>query len=465
MTFNERASLMRIVSDMIRADAIIDTREIEHLHFLRSKYNLRQEEDANSAKISLAQAVYSIQQSKGICTKEILTDLYDVAMSDSCCAREEALLYYSLHETFLQEKAANVISFEVKDDINIDDAQILYVESSYDEDINKQIIRYFREISAELKLSGFDFVYMPHISEHYRSLPKDKLENIIAFLYPATSSEHISKVADKMLNLDTAEFCRDQLINKLGAEGLTDTPPALFIKIGNDIVQSKQYANFLLVEILDDILTEVRRITDAFSKLYRTRVLNYIEEDKGRFVYTGFYKQVIDMHILRRGIRSSVVVDATLGEILLPEAGAKIPGLHRREKALYTLFLMESASGGINFTFPPEGQIRTRERFMKRMQTVQHKYEMIYHAFGGDPLKAPKLIDHKTRLPMLATIKKQIRELGDIILNNDAYLVQRNMYGNYCVGIPEDLCLCYDIEKQRNVQFKESVFWSKIHAI
>ena len=41
MKQTERASIFRIVSDLIKADAIIDTREMEKLDSIRDKYAIK----------------------------------------------------------------------------------------------------------------------------------------------------------------------------------------------------------------------------------------------------------------------------------------------------------------------------------------------------------------------------------------------------------------------------------------
>ena len=41
----ERASIVRIVSDLIKADGIIDTREIDFLDVLREKYAITKEDE------------------------------------------------------------------------------------------------------------------------------------------------------------------------------------------------------------------------------------------------------------------------------------------------------------------------------------------------------------------------------------------------------------------------------------
>lgn len=467
MTQNERISIMRIVSDLIKADAIIDAREIEWLTELREKYNIKRDDEIIASRLTLAQAIETLKEMDPSVLKDTLGDFIGTAMSDAYCAREEALLILALQRTLGDNRQtdAQVYSIEVKDGIDMEDAQVLYVESNFDDVANKDIQQLYRELSTEFKLAGFDFVYLPQMSTHYREVTSEDLNSIIAFLFPAASEASITRAIERIYNLSTSNFCKDYLVSKMELQHLEDTNASLLIKIGNDRVNGCKYANFLHIELEDDILQCVRDLVDDFSRLYKTRVLNYLEETEGRFVYTGFYRRVIDLLMLRRGIRSRVVADAVKCEIRLPDADTCLMGLHRREKALYTLFLMESASGGINFTPPPEGHTRLQERFDKRMDAVQRKYELIYHAFGGDAKSAPNLRESRTRLPMLALIKRRIREIEGLLHNPDDYLVQRNMYGNYCVKIGADLCLCYDVKTNDFCEFKNSETWSRIQAL
>ena len=162
----------------------------------------------------------------------------------------------------------------------------------------------------------------------------------------------------------------------------------MLLCINDSLVEGKIYSNFLSITLEKDALNIARDFTDLFMKLYKPRVLNPSFEGKERFVYRGYYKQVFDIFTDRKGVRSSVVIDLLHGEILLPEAEIKLSKLHRREKALYALFLLESGSGGINFSKPENA--KALKKFDHRMQLIQLKYEMIYEGFGGDKSRAPK---------------------------------------------------------------------------
>ena len=106
--------------------------------------------------------------------------------------------------------------------------------------------------------------------------------------------------------------------------------------------------------------------------------------------------------MLQKGIKSSVLIDVIRGEIYFPEADAKIEKLHRREKALYALFLVESSSGGINFDKPKS--THQLSRYKKRISAIQEKYSIIYRELGGEKENAPNLEIPEIRLPMISLI-------------------------------------------------------------
>lgn len=460
----ERASIMRIVSDLIKADAIIDEREIEFLSTIRDKYAIKRDDVVVSASMTLAKAIDTLSVSPENLRNDLVDDFTKVAMSDDYCAREEAVIILSLLGCLTDKFGCQGKVLSVDSSVmNIEDSQMLYIESEYDNDVNENILAFYREISAEARLAGFDFVYLPQIAEHYKSIPKEKLLQITSFLYPAANAERCSMVTDQICNISTAEFCRDLLSAKLNLKEFSDILPSVMFKIGETIIGGKSYINFLVIEVEHNILDMIRDILDTFSEYYHTIRLNYQREERGRFVYSGFYKQLFDLQMLRKGIKSTVVIDVYRDEIRFPEADAKVEKLHRREKALYALFLLESASGGINFKKPdtPKGL----ERYNRRIQTVQRKYALIYRKFGGESDNAPDLGVSEIRLPMIALIKRQIRKLGEVLHNIDDYTIQRNIYGNYGLGIPSSLCCCCGADPTDIKLLTESDEWIKISAL
>lgn len=464
MKQEERASIARIVADLIKADAIIDTREIDLFMSIRNKYAIKSEDEIKAESLTLADAVKILSASSESLKNDLMGDFLRISMSDDFCAREEALIILALQACLTEQfnSESFMVSVEASN-LSVESSQMIYIESEYCDKMNSQISKFYREISSEARLAGFDFVYLPKLSEHYLSISENSLLQITQFLYPKASEDLCKTVIHKLRNLSTSEFCKDQLSAKLGIKELSDTPPAFLFLIGNSTLHNKIFFNFLLIELEDDVLGSIRNIFDYFSKYYHTHRLNYLKEEKGRFVYAGFRKQVFDLYMLRKGVKSSVVIDIYRNRIVFPEADVILENLHRREKALYALFLLESSSGGINFNKPDSP--KALEKYNKRMLAVQNKYNKIYRMFGGDLDKAPTLHVSEIRLPMISLIKKQISKLNNILFHSEDYVIQRNIYGNYCVNISPDLC-CQCGENRNDVTpMHESEVWRKISAL
>lgn len=464
MRQSERASIFRVASDLIKADAIIDMREIEVFDSIREKYAIKKEDEVVGLSYTLEDAVNKIQKSSNCLQNDLMSTLNKIAMSDKFCAREEALLLISLQFVLskIQNLECRIISVDTSC-VFVEPTQILYVESYFDNDINWEINEKYREITSEVRLAGFDFVYLPKIAEHYRTISNDVFLKIADFLYPNVSKDRLDTITKQLYKLSTSEFCKDQLAGKLGMKEFSSVPPSLMIKIGESVVAEKNISNFMLVELDKNVVSIIRNVFDAFSEYYHNISLNYLKEGKGRFIFTGLYKQVFDLYVLRKGIKSSVVVDVYREKICFPEAGMNLEKLHRREKALYALFLLESRSGGINFTKPATSH--QLEKYERRMEAVQKKYRMIYKKFGGDPQKAPNLSISEIRLPMIALIKKQLKAYNEVLYHVDDYMIQRNMFGNYCVSISPSLCCCCGVNANDIYKLSDSEDWQNISAL
>lgn len=456
---------MRIVSDMIKADAIIDMQEIEFLNGIRQKYNIKRDDEIIAETLTLAEAFQVLKETQESFKQDIWGDFRGMVFSDNTCSREEAMYLLAIVACLSDKlsERSEVYSVEVSENVKLDNSQVLYIEGEYYKETNHEIANHYREIINELRLIGFNFVYIPKIGEHYRSLSSDDLHTLISFLYPSVTEIQMEHVARQLTTLSTSDFCKTEIVGRMKMEGLAHSLPSMMFRIGLSSIKGKNYDNFLVLTIDEDTLVVVRKIVDTFVSMFKPRILNPTYEEKQRFVYHGFYKQIIDSFVYKKGIRSSVVVDLIHGDILLPEADTKIAGLHRREKALYALFLLESSSGGINFNKPSGA--KSLDKYNHRMAAIQQKYEIIYENFGGERSKAPQIELSENRLPMISRIKRQFRQLGDLLNQPDDYLVQRNMFGNYCVTIPPELCMCFDTATASVRQFDESDFWRRLLAM
>jgi len=130
MKQSERASIMRIITDLIEADGIIDTREIIFLETLRKKYGIKKEDEILSSSYTLAMALNELSASDNSLKHDLLGDFMNVAMSDDFCAREEALLILAIRNclTINTGNQVSVLSINTSN-LNFEESQIIYVES------------------------------------------------------------------------------------------------------------------------------------------------------------------------------------------------------------------------------------------------------------------------------------------------------------------------------------------------
>jgi hypothetical protein len=85
--------------------------------------------------------------------------------------------------------------------------------------------------------------------------------------------------------------------------------------------------------------------------------------------------------------------------------------------------------------------------------------------FGGEAENAPDISIPEIRLPMIALIKKQLKAHEEVLFHVDDYMIQRNMFGNYCVNIHPSLCCCCGLDNKDVTALSDSIEWQQISAL
>ena len=161
------------------------------------------------------------------------------------------------------------------------------------------------------------------------------------------------------------------------------------------------------------------------------------EEKKNQFLYHGFYKQLLDIFMMRKNVRSRVIINPYNEEITFPDIDSKLEKVHRREKALYVLLLITTYEGGVNFN--PPISAKHLERYYAKMSAVQERYQKIYELFGGEKDKAPDLIQPEIRRPIISCLKRSLSQLKDTLYNSDDYMITKDEFGNLRIELEQDL--------------------------
>lgn len=474
----ERAAIARVLIDLIKADKVIDSREMDLYRDLKVKFGISRNDEIAAYAISLSQAVNILKDMETGIVSDLLGTFEDMTFSDGFCAREEALLMLMLKFCLAPgEPECDVISTLIEESW-FDERQVLYVESHHAKDVNFAISSNYRAIARELKLCGLDFVYLPQILHHYITTPRELLNEVVALLSPSLSESAIAGLLMKIKLFKTDTFCIEQLHHKLGFKELADTPPALLFRISHSKVGNQILTNFLRLELSADVLPTVQNLVDTFLTYNGSDriVVSHKKDEKGRFLYNGFYRQVFEILLLQKAVMCHLEIDFVHGSLSFPEIDVTLSGLHRKEKALYTLFVFEAClsglrnegggtqlSGGINFT-PPESA-RLLQKFNRRMKLLQRKYAKIYAAFGGEEKSAPDITKAEIRLPMISGIRRSINKQSEKIYDAQRFMVTRDKNGFYGISANPDMFLYKDFHNPEGESFIDSPLFEQLSAL
>ncbi len=433
MKANERRALTRILIDLIKADKVIDSREMELYAELKQQFGITREDEGEAFMLTLGEAISTICALPQAEVRDYLGTFEKMTLSDSFCAREEALLMLALRYCLDPHMPqSDVLSVEV-DDVWFDDRQVLYVESYFDEEVNAAVAGSLRQIQRELKLCGLDFVYLPEVVNHYLTTPAPLMEDVAMLLSPTLSQSGVRDLLSQLKNISTDKFCIEQLHHKLGFEELAQTDPALLMRIGQTRVGDRVVTNFLRISLDTDPLREVERLTDLFlSACSNDRVvISHKRDAEGSFLYNGFYRQLFEIILLKRAVTTKLRVDFRNMTLVFPGIDAVLSGLHRKEKTMYVLMIFESQKGGINFT-PPRGGADAH-RYERRMEQVKRRFARIYRAFEGTTERVPDITRQDIRNPILANIKREVMRHESNIYKPERFVVQRDRDGYYAI--------------------------------
>ena len=310
MTKEQRTAIARIISDMIKADNIIEESEIRDMKRLMCEYSITHQEMSDARMIRFSDAVNTLKE-LSIKERKVLFDrISSIALSDNICVPREALLLIAL-QYCLMEAGKNsegkaylskpyLISCPTGE-ASFNDQYMVYLESAYDEERNEELKQHFRLLVTITRLCGFNFIFIPKMVEEFRGMNEQYVKDVISYMAPNLEDGFIQQVYDRLCDMTTVDFFRDVLYERLQVKALHNTPPSLLINIGTSVVpyystggNIQYYTEFLCIPISSSILTLVDDILGFYQSKVSIRQSITISDSKGQFKYFGFYKALFD---------------------------------------------------------------------------------------------------------------------------------------------------------------------------
>lgn len=474
----ERAAISRVLIDLIKADKVIDSREMDLYRELKTNFSITRRDEIEAYGMSLSKAVQIISEMDSGVVADLLGTFEDMTVSDGFCAREEALLMLMLNYCLSDNGIDCDVISTVIEESWFDERQVLYVESHYAKEINFAISSNHRAISRELKLCGLDFVYLPQVVHHYITTPRQLLNEVVTMLSPSLSEKAIDELLTKIKLFKTDNFCVEQLHHKLGFKELADTAPALMFRISQSRVKDTIFTNFLRIELTPNVLDIIQKLVDTFLSYNGSDriIVSHKKDEEGNFLYNGFYRQIFEILLLQKAIQCHLLIDFVHSTISFPEIDVVLNSLHRKEKTLYTLFIYEALTnaiknengtiiqnGGINFN--PPVLSKQLDAYNRRMALLQKKYNKIYETFGGDSKTAPDITNSDIRLPMISGIKRAIKKHSEKIYDAERFIINRDKNGIYSITSNLDILQIKDYKNPDSINAAESELFSELSKI
>lgn len=350
-TSRQRTAIARIISDLIKADNIIEKEEIEQYKRVIADFNITDEELIKAQDITLTRAMNDIKKLTDDDKNKLHDSLLNTANADNACVAREALILLTLQLILKDtDNKYELLSYDTHGSYT-NDKYVIYLESDEVHEINEEIKKEYDHIVNLLKLWKFDFVYLPKVAERFSKMDCDYLQHIIKYMNPRFSKDDIEQLYNKLTHIDTSQFVID-LSNERGQDRLRKTEPSLLINIGTSVVpycqqneEGHTYTEFLKIRLDTNenncVLEEVRRFLNAYQEIITEP--EYYRPDRNRdyFKYFGFYKMLFDFMARIEVAGQEIDIHINLTRRTITMQGNEVP-LSETELAIYLLILHQT---------------------------------------------------------------------------------------------------------------------------
>ena len=424
-----KIAFARVITDLIEADFVVEADEMQFFEKIISKDGLSISDAMliEAKKMDFAKALSILKKLDENSRKFVVGTLKQLSMSDGVCVPLEAILIFAVEQVLMNGAAVHSIP---QSGINIDNLKVIYIENQETE-VGEQIESQLSSIVSELKLVGFDFVYIPRLIRDFGRMDHDYLKKVVKYMIPSISDERVTEICENLRGLTTSQFCRDLLYKKLGMN-LVDCKPSLLIKINDSDIVDKyeseaveriRYNNFLQLELKSDVIDEIHSFIDIYHSMISCSITIESKPRTPKFIYAGFHRSLFDLIAFGRELKEYRLVFEELDhkanvyfESIDDAKERIILKLNPQETVLYYLIARMSLSGnGLDW----------REHIPdKDKKLILAEYNRIYSRIG----KSNTVAEYKDRT-QVHHIKNRIRTLRNIA-NVEMFVPEHYKSGN-----------------------------------
>lgn len=425
----DKIAFARVITDLIEADFVVEADEMQFFEKIISKDGLSISDAmlVEAKKIDFAKALSILKILDKDCRKWVVDTLKQLSMSDGVCVPLEAILIFAVEQVLMNDAVVYSIP---QSGINIDNLKVIYIENQETE-VGKQIESKLSSIVSELKLVGFDFVYIPRLIRDFGKMDHDYLKKVVKYMIPSISDERVTAICENLRGLTTSRFCRDLLYKKLGMN-LIDSKPSLLIKINDSDIVDKyeseaveriRYSNFLQLELKGDVIDEIHSFIEIYHSMISCSITIESKPRTPKFIYTGFHRSLFDLIAFGRELKEYRLIFELLEHKAnvyfesIDESKEQITlKLNPQETALYYMIVKMSLIGkGLDW----REHVPNKDKKM-----ILEEYNKVYSKIG----KANLAREYKDRT-QVHHIKNRIRTLRNVA-NLEMFVPEHYKSGN-----------------------------------
>ena len=425
----DKIAFARVITDLIEADFVVEADEMQFFENIISKegFSISDAMLVEAKKMDFAKALSILKALDENSRRMVVDTLKQLSMSDGVCVPLEAILIFAVEQVLMNDATVHSIPHS---GINIDNLKVIYVENE-ETPIGEQIETKLSSIVSELKLVGFDFVYIPRLIRDFGRMEHDYLKKVVKYMIPSISEERVTAICENLRGLTTSRFCRDLLYKKLGMN-LIDCKPSLLIKINDsdivdryesEAIERTRYSNFLQLELKGDVIDEIHSIIETYHSMISCSITIESKPRTPKFIYTGFHRSLFDLIAFGRELKEYRLVFGisehkanVYFESIDSEKEQVCLKLNPQEAALYYMIVQKSLS---------ENGLDWREHIPEReKKQILAEYNKIYSRIG----KANSVTEYKDRT-QVHHIKNRIRTLRNVA-NIEMFIPEHYKSGN-----------------------------------
>ena len=303
MTKEQRIAMARIISDMIKADNIIEENEIMEMKALMQKYSITRQDMSDARNVRFSEAVMILQDMPKKDRQSFFDCIYTIALSDNVCVSKEALLLIALQYCLVEHDRKDINGNKIPkpyliscpaSESTISDQYMVYLENSYDEGRNAEIMQDFKLLVTQSRLNGFNFIYIPKMVEEFKEMDSQYVRDVISYMAPQLNDEVVVDVYDRLCKMTTQDFFHSVLYKKLQVRTIFDAKPSILINIVTSVIPYcatdgtiQYYTEFLCIPIATTTLSLVEEILAFYQSKVSVKTITLVD-NKGQFKYFGF---------------------------------------------------------------------------------------------------------------------------------------------------------------------------------